>query len=715
MTSPGPTAPSPASNAPQAAHGSSGGTLARELADFLVELSIAMHKHAIYPVGHPLLAGAVDGVARRLVPLLLERRTLSIGVARRQLVIEGVATDPNHPLLQELAQRLHRHQLGAVKFMSGIEREELADVITTLASDPARAERPLGLDLETLATRWAHARLFSLTYEKLELLDDEEGDDDRMNAGRAAQLWVGLARAALLGDLDAGDHDAALEPAAVARAIDEHQREQAYDQVIVGYLLQIANELKSAEGAEAAALQKRVSKLVAALDKSTLERLLEMGGDATQRRRFVVDATQGMTADAVVDLVQAAAQAEQQTISHSLVRLFSKLAQHATTGSVTHRGEAERSLRDSVTRLISKWSLDDPNPDAYRAVLEAMVRSSPDASSGAAVECEPERLVQMGLEVGTLGAPVWRAVDRLCAERRLPVLLELLDGAPEGQRHVADALWRHLGERDVLRDELEAPRIDFALVQRLVRHLGLGAVQSLLDATDTVDDAKARERVYDLIAALGEEVLPFVARRLASARGPQLREMIVLLSRFAETPAEVDVRQLVRHPEPAVRREAVRLALRMPGLRDEALLEALGDSDERTTYVALQAAQERCPRAGIDLLRARLDGHDLAPALRPIAIRVAASVRTPETLHWLLPRVAMRTRFLGRYRLLPTTPETLAALASLAAGWATDPGAAPVLVLAAKSRESEVRLAVSGGPGAGAPRPSSHHYTTPNG
>jgi hypothetical protein len=76
--------------------------LSRELGDFLVELAIALHKHAIYPVGHPLLDGAVDAVARTLLGLLAEYAVLSIGVARRQLVIEGVATDPNHPLLNEL-------------------------------------------------------------------------------------------------------------------------------------------------------------------------------------------------------------------------------------------------------------------------------------------------------------------------------------------------------------------------------------------------------------------------------------------------------------------------------------------------------------------------------------------------------------------------------------------------------------------------------------
>ena len=33
-------------------------TLPRELADFLIEFSIALHKHAMYPGGHPTLAPA---------------------------------------------------------------------------------------------------------------------------------------------------------------------------------------------------------------------------------------------------------------------------------------------------------------------------------------------------------------------------------------------------------------------------------------------------------------------------------------------------------------------------------------------------------------------------------------------------------------------------------------------------------------------------------
>ena len=676
-------APSPPSKDPG---GGSGATLSRELSDFLIELSIAMHKHAIYPAGHPLLVGAVDGVHRRLASLLLERSTLSLGVARKQLVIGGVATDPTHPLLHELAERLHRHHLGAVKFTRGVERAELSDALATLATDVGRMERPLGLDSEQVNARWANVRVFPLTYDRLELLEEEHEEsapDDKMKAGRAAQLWVGLARAALAAEPN--DPNTALEPAVVARAIEQHTHEQAYDQVIVGYLLQIANELRSSEGQEAAALQKRISKLLGELKPETLARLLHMGGDARQRHSFLNDATQGMTVDAVMDLMRAAADAEHQTISHSLVRMLTKLAHHAKANDV-RRAEADRTLRDTVGRLLKEWTLDDPNPEGYRAVLDKLSRAAPSQPArDDENDCEPERVVQMGLEVGMSGSQIMKAVDHMVAHGKLAQLLDMLDAAPD--QAMSETVWGHLFARDTLRDLLFADRFDHGLVLRIVRRNGVAAVAPLLDAVEANEDPKVRERLHADLASIGEAIGPFVVERLAGARPGTQRELLVLLGRLPALPKEFEATDYLHHVDASVRREAVKLMLKQPATRDATLLRALADSDERTVYMALQAALEKCPRSGVDLVRSRLQRGELAPAARPLAVRVAATVRTPETLKWLLSRVLTRSKWLKRPKLVASSPEMHAALAAIAVGWPNDPAAAPVLALAAKTKE----------------------------
>ncbi|HXH62887.1 MAG TPA: hypothetical protein VNG95_01820, partial [Gemmatimonadales bacterium] len=445
-------------------------TLSRELGEFLIELSIALHKHAMYPEGHPSLAPAAAAVGRRAGDLLRDRATLSLGVAHHQLVIEGVATDPKHPVLSELAGRLHRHHLGAITFTRGITSEEIRAGLRILAEEADRAAEPLGLRPRDALPTWEHLRLHPLTYERLELL--EEGGEDvppetRGARARSAQLWVGLARAALAGQLS-DDQMPDTKPAVVAQAIDAHPRGEAYDQVIVGYLLQIAEELQGAGGREGADLRRRTSRLIGELKPETLRRLVEMGGDNAQRRKFVLDATHGMAVDAVLELLRAAADTSRQTISHSLIRMLSKLAVHAEQGTAQARPLADAALREQVERLLAGWELDDPNPGAYGAALQQMAKSAPvfAAPVEPAYASEDDRMVQMSVEVDTLGPLVWKAVDRLADGPDLARLLDLLDGAPAGRAVVASIRDRVMTPASLTAALGVAP-VSFPLVDRL--------------------------------------------------------------------------------------------------------------------------------------------------------------------------------------------------------------------------------------------------------
>lgn len=701
----------PLQTAPPAPPGSSGprsvATLSRDLADFLVELSITLNKHAIYPSSHPLLDLAVDGVANRLSLLFMgDRESLSIGVARRQLIIEGVATDPLNPVLKELAHRLHEHRVGAVKFVRGIGRDELAQALSSLAIDPIRSEKPIGLDSERLGELWPHVHFFPLTYDRLQLIEDDPAGEaerpDQMQSSRATQLWIGLARAAIVSDTSRPtstreDHedDTALEPATVARAIDEHQREEAYDQVIVGYLLQIGEELKNAEGAEAIGLQKRVSRLVGSLKESTLEKLLEMGGDKAQRRKFLLDASQGITVEAVVDLVKAASAAEGQTVSHSMLRMLSKLAHHPSSSGP--RAKTDPSVRDVMRRLVDDWSLDDPNPEAYRRVLEniSTTRGLAEATLGDGVitECEPERMVQIAIEIGAMGQQVRAAMVELSRSGRVDVLLDLLEKAP-----TADAgapVWDFLTGERVLESLLEQLRVDIPLVTRFVRRLGASAAPTLLDSALVFDDTKTRAQFYELLESLGEEIGPVIARRIPDAAPVIQRELLALLGRLGSLPSDFSAQDYLGNPDPLVRREAVRLLLREPDLRDPTVMSALADRDDRVVFAGLTAAQEGCPTAGLHLIRERVQRGELDAQLRTMGIRIVGQQRTKETLAWLLNFVVSEANWSRRPRLRPSTPEMLAALSVIAGGWPDDPAAVPALRLAEQSKDSEVRAKIA--------------------
>jgi len=653
--------------------------LSRDLAAFLVELAIALQNHGVYPPGHPFLARSAEGVVRRLSALLADRASLSFGVARQQLVIEGIATDPHNPVLSGMAERLHRHRIGAVTLGRGLDEPEASAFLAVLALRTADGAR---VDGGWMEGGWPHARLHSLSFEQLELAGEAaEGGEERV---RAAQLWIGLARAALSAPPAAEEVP---DAGAVARAIDGHPRAEAYDQAIVGFLLQLAEELR-AQGGGTAEVRRRMSEMITRLRPETLRRLVEMGGDAAQRHRFLLDASHGFAAQAVVRLVEGAAESSGETLSHSMTRLLSKLAAHAGASGST--GPADAALREQVERLVGRWTLADPNPDGYRRALEGMSRAvaAPATQPAAHAGADAERVVQTALEVGAAGPAVWRAVDAMLAEGAAARLAVLLDAAPAGTGWAGEA-WARLCTPEVVRALLRGGSDTAGGLDRVLARVGAAAAPALLDEMAESPSRTVRRAAVGRLAAMGAAAVPHVAPRLGDERWYVLRNLLALLAEARAVPDGFSPAPFLRHPEPRVRREAFKLAFGLPEQRVRALGVALTDADPQVQRLALGECLGGCPAPVLPLVSRRVeDGGD--GELRALAIRVLGASAEPAAVQTLV-RLASRGRtLLGRVRLAPRSPETLAALAALARGWAGHPAAAPVLAEAVRSSDPEI-------------------------
>ena len=673
-------------------------TLSQELSQFLLEFSIALSRMSMYPAGHPSLDWAASGVIGRLAALLADRTSISIGVARRQLVIEGVATDPTHPVLRSLAEKLHRHHLGAVVFLRGVHTEELVGMLRLIGAEPEREGPPLGLGNPDVLKQWRSVRLYPVTYEQLELVD-AEGEDasQRGSATRSAQLWIGLATAALASEESVPAEST--EPAVVAKAINEHPAAKAYDQVIVGYLLQLADELKKEGGAASAAVRRRLSRLIGGLDRTTLIRLVEMGGDLEQRRQFVMDASEALAVDAVVDLVLAAAATNDQSISKSMVRLLSKMSAFAEQSPQRMRVQADTSLREQVQRLMQDWTLDNPNPDAYTRALETLSSrpTAPDASRTTRHAPEPLRIVQMALELDAVGLPFWRAVDEVMRSQGVAPLIEALDLA--GDTNLAAAgLWDRLASVRHVQQLLNQDIVDLQSLGRLIDRIPPAEVAPVLMETLVESPVRAtRFAVFKRLASFELAVLePLIMKRLSDERWYVRRNMLALLNEKRAFSEVVLPETVEHHPDARVRREALQLYLRSPHHRDNAVCTALSDPDDRAFRAGILEASRGCPEPAVPIVLKRLEEEDMPPDLRAQLLRLLHGVRSTNALEALL-RVATKGRSLfGQPRLARSSPPMLAALSVLSSTWAADSRAARVLKLAASAPEMDVRTAAEG-------------------
>ncbi len=672
-----------------------GEELAREISVFLVQLSVALHKAGAYPPNHPVVREAVEAVYVQLLALQTERDVLAIGVASDQLIIDDMATDPKSSVLAELAKRLHRHQIGAVRLQAGTTLEELTDFLAIVCLEADREEIPFGLRSSEEMDRWQHIQVIPHTFESLVLAEDgTEGEGQ----GNQSQLWLGLAAAALSDDAGGGPRTSDVGPSQIAEAIKARRDDRSYDKVIVGYLTQAGRELKGREGTVARALQQQISGLVKSLDQDTLKRLLEVGGSPADRTKLLSDLSSTLPVDAVMDLVQAAADTGGQTISHSFLRMLSKMADHSDAGGrVALKPHAGENFRASVQALIADWNLEDPNPDAYTNVLEGLADYESDETLSTAVEkvSASPRIIQMAMEVGAFGATVAYATADMLHTGRFQELLEILDGAPE-ESGGRENIWSLLSSPEHVRYLLEHYEHNIEGVQRVLERLGPEDADQLLNALETASSRAMRHRLLSTMTAMGSDIGPMALARLAKSVWFVKRNLLILLGSLPEWPEGFSPEMYTRADDARVRREAVKLMLQVddPETRDSAILIGVDDDDVSIVRMALTAAATACPpKAQLSVLQL-VDNDD--GDIRVLAIRVFGVMGTPRALSVLLDHALARRRWWQRRRrLADTSPEMLAALGALAKSWANSPEVQPVLESARKSSLEEVRAVVS--------------------
>jgi hypothetical protein len=674
--------------------------LSRELTAFLVEFSVSLHKHAIYPSGHPSLEPAAVRVTDVATRLLQTRSTLAFGVARHQLIIDGVATDPNQPVLRRLAETLHRHNLGAMSIMPGVESHEIYAAFRFLSEEPASTAASDDAP-PAHVPEWTHLRFHALTLDRLELVEGEDApasEAESEPARRRAQLWVGLASAAMASEASVLDpRDAAPDPDDVARAIDGHPGTAAYDQVIVGYLVQIAEELKNSPSADHGSLRRRTARLIRSLQPETLQRLVTMGGNTSQRRTFVMGATTGMAMDSVVKILRAAAEASGQTISHGLMRMLSKLGAHAERGREYTRPVAETELREQVDSLLTGWDLDDPAPDGYAKALQhlATTVALPETPEDERSEYDvnPMHVVQTALEVGGSGPLIERAIDRAIDAGHLHSMHTLLTFLPPGSTETANLLRTRLSGARAMASLVAREPVDLKLLDELFPLVTIDGYDVLLEALTTTNNRGTRRKLLERLSQTDLPVVPLIIARLDDERWYVQRNLLLLLERLKRLPAGFSTLRWTQHADPRVRYHGYSLQLTIPEQREAALRAALGDSDDKITRLALSACQERCPRSVLTFVASLAKNAQASQELRILALNVLAASRDRYALDAMLPLVRGGTTWFGRPRLAPRTPVVLAVLRALSGAWSTDAEAARMLALARNSSDPELRQA----------------------
>ncbi len=662
----------------------------RELHEFVVQLAISVHKRAIYPPSHPLLHGAIDALFERLDHLLAGRPSLSIGVADKRLVVEGIASDDEHPLMRELAARIHEHQLGAVRFSAGLTRDELSSFVDEISASVLRGGEPLGAQPREALARWTGVHVYPMAFDRLHLLEPGESDSEGGAIEHSSVLWIALARAALAGEWSDG---AAEDPRRVAASIDTHEGDAGYDQVVIGCLVQLVDEMRGPERTNPA-VQRNVSEMLSNLSDRGLSRLLSIGGTSgtAQRHRFLADANETLAASAVLDLVRVASSDQAAPISQAMLRLLGKLSQGSEVNGA-RSAEADRMLRLSVRRLLQGWTLDNPNPEAYDRVLEHSMRlRTEDVADRNRDATEPERMIDLALETQVIGLGTDAALARLAMRDGVVAVLERLQGYAASD--VREALIDRLINESLVREQLALDRPDTALLNLAADRQRERMVAPLVRALEKRPEGDAGW-LCTLLARIGWDGLEATGRELAGTSPRVTRYLVAVFDHLDAWPPRIDPMAFARHEDAGVRRESLKFLLRSEVTREAALLLALRDTDIRILNLGLHYTLRACTVECARLLMRRFEDPQLTSELRVRVVRAAGQARAPEVLQWLLS-IATRPGWLSRDRQLrKPLPEVVAAVAAIATHFAATNEGMEVIALADASRSDEFRRAMT--------------------
>jgi hypothetical protein len=222
---------------------------------------------------------------------------------------------------------------------------------------------------------------------------------------------------------------------------------------------------------------------------------------------------------------------------------------------------------------------------------------------------------------------------------------------------------------------------------RLVRLLGPSAIRSLLQLLVTEKVRIRRRRIFDLLVALGQDVVPEATPWLGDPNWYVVRNVIKLLRTVGDRSSLPTIRRLASHRELRVRLEALRSLLDLdPQVGRQALLSAMAEADPRAATAAAELAGQRGDPTMVGPLLGILASWDLMGrrrAVRLAALQALGRMGRPEAL----PRL---TRFFReRWGPFPAVAERRVAYESLH-GYPAE-ARAPLVLRGLRSRDPEIR------------------------
>lgn len=616
---------------------------------------MAWKKLSTYPPGHPQREGAVASAYRELRGLLDLGKPVEIGVAKDGLSWGEQRSDSAGS--RQLATLLYHGNIAVLRFTSGLNEAELEAFLGVLRAQPGETGG------EALAARLAAAAVIHVELKRADFSLVRATTGLEALPRPQLDLWDRILRWHLEGrpELAAAAQNAGLGAVlawveatlAAAAEGDSPEVRQLLSRLVEAVEADLGTGFPGqggAPGQTAGHRVRQVAELVGALPTALREPVLE----AALGRLMTVD-EEGSTLRALVAAVPRATfwgalgrlRASGARFPPVVAGLIDEMAPAVEEGLVVGVAATVEPIdRDvEIFRRRASPFLELPAPIAAAApgAFELEVRTlEPRASLQRLIATLVALLAKPRLasELDGLAARLEHAYTTLLvagqAGAAYALVLELgqlasrLAGQPRAHDGARMALERLAGARAVavlsgaIRRASAAELDDF---HRLVERLGTEPIRHLLLALGEAEDRSVRRALFNFLKQHPKAVVSVAPRVLADERWFVVRNVLSLLQDVGDARAVASAQSCLRHPDPRVRVEALKLVGRQGSaeLRDD-VLSMFSDSEERIVRQAVQLAGELKLAAAVPPLLELLKPLDLGGKQRELRLKALKSL-----------------------------------------------------------------------------------------
>lgn len=621
-------------------------------AKFVSELIISRRHILSYPSTHPVVTAALQKTIESLDPLVSNGRIFALGVSRQGLLFQNEPLSPELDKFRVFADILSSFGIISISFTAGLLPEEIHSFNTIINLPRNEVWENGGIRNAFLSAGIHNIRIQVIDPSVFILTDDLDteyhSDPWEIFVRKLQAGFFSISAERLMQMITAPPAELAMEFGTIIGDIPEETHQQSI-KTMADFLVVMGG--RHGKGKFQQEFLDKIAAFIAGMP-AELRRdfILNICKASDTSNGFSEELLQRLPGDAFLQSMQSIA-THGGNIPDMLLKLMQRLSSQSASlpdldAAITAPGSGEK-----VCVLLRESSVEKFVPPEYQKALMSILATDTLPQKPMQALSELIKTLDYNHLEGKIGDIISEIIREIPVEERGDGVRNNLMGLAShyllnGDFHALEGTCRIIIEegneqesmalfdpgfiQEILDAAAVLGRDKFQAIRSIIGTVGHPFVLPLMERLFAEENRSQRRFWFDCLSDLGEMTRIAAIERIIDERWFVVRNLTIMLRAFNDQEVQRQVRKLVNHPHPKVRKEAMKNLLSYGDqAADKLLLQDLEGGDPERKLVAVQVAEMSSNPLVVDKLLAIVESsglRDYGLELKTSAVQALAGI-----------------------------------------------------------------------------------------